>query len=95
MSRPPSPACAHACVRSYFVVSFDETNAECLAAMERKALYSRDPVNTLNLRTFALEQLAALAAHIGGPERMATLVGPDTYQQLLQPPSRPPVQRHV
>lgn len=78
----------------FFVVTLGEGNfSECLAEREKQQLYARDPVNSVNLRYFCLEQLQMLSAVIG-EAKMREVAGETTFDQLLNPPPPPPTYDH-
>jgi len=70
----------------FFVVSLDANGfVECLAARERQQLYARDPVNCLNLRLFAQQQLASVSTGIG-EQRLRQLLAGDWEELCAAPP---------
>lgn len=60
----------------------------CWLAEHLPQAYSRDPVNTMNLRNFALEKLAEVSLQ-NGQETVTSLIDPDILQQLTHPPPPP------
>lgn len=73
----------------FVVLAQDEPGPEDAAASrERSALYSRDPVNALSLRTAAVEALREASGRVGETQVMAS-VDATLLDALLHPPPPP------